>query len=151
MKIFMPKPPPTSGVTTRKASSGSRKRCSANCKRSECPPWLAVVSVKRLPSHSPTAVRASIEATISRLFSIRNLSDFGAWRSAASVLLWSPSRHRNDVFAGASGQICWADSECARAVSTTAGRSLYSTRIASAPSLAAASVSPTTNATGWPA
>ena len=68
----MPKPPPTSLVTTRNRSGSVLKIASASCVFSSQTPWVLVCSVQRLEaaSYSAKETRASMLDTMMRLLTI---------------------------------------------------------------------------------
>ena len=101
----MPKPPPTSGVTTRKWLFGSLKTTSASRFCTSQDPWVLVVSVQCAfaGSYSATAARASMLATTTRLFTTVRRVTWAALANSASVFCRSPACQSKQVLFGALG------------------------------------------------
>ena len=102
----MPKPPPTSGVMTRNLSAASWNTCALIASLTSQPPCVLVDSVQRpaAASYSASATRASIEATTTRLLTMRTFVTRSACANSASVLARSPISQSNAWFPGTSGQ-----------------------------------------------
>jgi hypothetical protein len=97
-------------------------------------------------------LRGSIELATTRLLTISSRVTCLALAKAASVASASVMSlsQSNTILPGIWSKSCGAPGAIAARESTTAGRSAYSTSIASAASRAWFSVSATTKATGWP-
>ena len=147
----MPKPPPTSGVSTRTFSAGTL-RMSASGPVNSQPPWVQLCSVTcpLAASNSPIAARGSIGLATRRLLMIRTLVTWAAPASAVSTASGSPCCQSKARLAGTSSCTRGLPGSAAVSVSTTAGSDLYSTATSSAASLAWVRVSATTNATWSP-
>ena len=95
MKIFEPKPPPTSGAMTRSLCSGAMPTKAAITSRATCGFCDVFQSVKFcVPlSYSPMATRGSIALGTSRLLTMSSLVTCFADLIAASAAFASPRCH----------------------------------------------------------
>ena len=95
MKIFEPKPPPTSGAMTRSLCSGAMPTKAAITSRATCGFCEVFHSVKFcVPlSYSPIATRGSIAFGTRRLLTMSSLVTCLADLIAASAALASPRCH----------------------------------------------------------
>ena len=95
MKIFEPKPPPTSGAITRNLCSGAMPTKADMTSRATCGFCVVFQSVKAsVPeSYSPIAARGSIAFGTRRLLTMSSLVTCFADLKAASAALASPRCH----------------------------------------------------------
>jgi hypothetical protein len=78
----MPKPPPTSGVTTRTSEGSTFRTLPASRFLTSQEPWVPAWMVKRpvAASYSAPQARPSMEATTTRLFTTVSRVTWAAWR-----------------------------------------------------------------------
>src|ERR671922_1063119 len=143
-----PKPPPTSGATTRILSSVIPSWIE-RITRQMCGICVELQRVSLPSRHSASAARGSIAAPAVRWLTIRFSTTTSASRKAASM---SPpaSDHSNTLLVPNSSWMIGAPSSSACSGSTTTGSGSYSTSTCSAASTTPYLSLPTTTATGWP-
>ena len=100
----MPKPPPTSGVMTRKFAGSVLKTAPIRVLISQ-PPCVLAYSVQRPEAGSKSAIeaRASIDATMTRLFTTVSRVTCAAVANSASVAALSPIPQSNTTLFATSG------------------------------------------------
>ena len=118
----MPKPPPTSGVMTRKFAGSVLKTDPIRVLISQ-PPCVLAYSVQRpeAASKSPIEARASIDATMTRLFTTVSRVTCAAEANSASVAALSPMPQSNTTLLATSGHTRGAPGPVAGTTSMTAG------------------------------
>ena len=144
MKIFEPKPPPTSGAITRSLCSGAMPMNAEMTSRATCGFCVVFHSVNApVPeSYSPIAARGSMAFGTSRLLMMSSLVTWLADLNAASTAFGIAEMPLIDRVARRDFvDLCGAPAFCAAAGSATAGSTAYSTLTFSAASRACASVS----------
>ncbi len=148
----MPKPPPTSGVSTRSCGTGILSTPSARRRRTTATPWVLAMRVYRpsAGSQRPMAARGSIAAGARRVSSSRTRATCAAPAKAASTAAASPSAQSKATLPGASGQIARAPGASAASTSAAAGSASRSTTTAPAASAACSGVSAIAIATASP-
>ena len=106
----MPKPPPTSWVSTRIAVSGTLNTPSASSLRTTATPCVEAISVYFCfaSSHMPMPERGSSETGASRVSSSRTRSTWAALAKAASVAAAFPSVQSSAMLPGRSSWIATA-------------------------------------------
>ena len=162
-----PKPPPTSGATTRTLCSGT-SRVSASMVRRMCGIWVADHMVKPSPIGCTTVERGSMKAGMSRCWRNRRRTVTSASASACSIGWPVPAAPDSKVQVNERLELVCActrsaPSASALGMSSTTGSGSYSTSIASSASWAlalsraaiTATASPTwltvsTARLGWP-
>ena len=95
MKIFEPKPPPTSGAITRSLFSGAMPTKAEMTRRATCGFCVVFQSVRpSVPaSYSPIAARGSIALGDRRLLTKSSRVTWWADLNAVSAAFWSPRCH----------------------------------------------------------
>ena len=148
----MPKPPPTSGVTTRSVSGAILSTALARMSRTRCEPWLPSVSVYRPDgaSYSATTARVSRKLVTRRWLTMLSETVLAAAANAAAVARASPSVISKAALPARSGHTCGAPGLRASSAPTTWGSGCQSIVIASAASFACSMVSATMKATASP-
>ncbi len=120
-KIFVPKPPPTSGVTTRSRSFG-QPSTPATTSRTSWLPCEPSVSMIRLVCGSTSArqARGSMKFATTRLFTRSSETVRAAVANTASVAAASPTAASNAQLVPICGHTTGASLRCACAIPTVA-------------------------------
>jgi len=120
----MPKPPPTSGVTTRNFSGGSLNTLAASRFFTSQDPWVPQwrVNLPSAASYSAVAARPSRLATMTRLFTTVSRVTWSALETSSSALALSPASQSKQTLLSMPSHTVGAPGSCATARSVTEGR-----------------------------